>query len=97
MKTGGGPVLGHKRNAIYIACEEMDFIWAESDLMMFRHLWNKGESILDIAAYFKRDPDEVGLLIIDQARQDLIKPRRDGTNEIRRNRPKRSNRDGNLG
>lgn len=101
MAQRGEAVLG-RANAkttfkIYIACEEMNFFWTEADLMMFRHLWKKGESVEDIAEHFKRDPDEVGLLIIDQARQDLIKPRRDGANEIRRNRPKRSNRDSNLG
>lgn len=82
MAQRGEAVLG-RTNAkttfkIYIACEEMNYFWTEADLMMFRHLWKTGESLAQIAEYFRRDPDEVVILIIDQAKKGLIDPRREG-------------------
>lgn len=82
MGNRGEAILGGAKKkggrTLYIACEEMDFYWTVSELMHFRYMWNQGKSITDIASYFNRDPDEVGILIIDQARQNLIKPRKGG-------------------
>lgn len=75
MKTGGGPVLSISRDVIYIACEEMNFIWSEEEVNEFINLWNSGIDILSIAEHFNRDPDEVGLLVIDQARNGSIASR----------------------
>jgi len=82
MANPGEAILGKTNRkssqSLYIACEEMNFHWSAAEVMRFRHFWNTGESVTDIAEHFKRDPDEVGLLIIDQAKKDLIKPRKGG-------------------
>lgn len=60
---------------LHIACEEMNFFWSEAEVIQFKKLWDAGENILYIAEQFNRDPDEVGLLIIDQARVGNIASR----------------------
>lgn len=77
MAINREPVLdvpnSKRRQKIYIACEEVDMIWSEKDVEHFRNMWKEGKTILQIADFFKRDPDEIGLLIIDQSRKGLIK------------------------
>ncbi|GIO63550.1 hypothetical protein [Paenibacillus cineris] len=79
MAINREPVLdvpgAKKRQNIYLACEEMNFIWSEKEVGDFLKLWKEGRGIPQIAAYFDRDPDEVGLLVIDQARKGNIKTR----------------------
>lgn len=65
-----------ERQCIYVACEDMDFVWCSNDVAAFKAMWEDGKSIRDIAAAFQRDPDEVALLVIDQARAGTIKKRR---------------------
>jgi len=67
----------HRLNT-YIACEEMDFYWSESEVIKFEQLWNRGECIFEIAKHLKRDPDEVALLVIDRSRARAIEPRKGG-------------------
>lgn len=62
-----------RRINLYIACEQMNFFWSERQVSKFKQLWDSGESIQSIAKHFKRDPDEVGLLVIDQAKKGNIK------------------------
>ncbi|WP_017814427.1 hypothetical protein [Paenibacillus shenyangensis] len=72
------PLLETRRN-IYTALEDLNFFWDEDkDLPQFQNMWNKGCSLLEIAEYFDRDPDEVVLLVIDQAREKKIKQRQHG-------------------
>ncbi|OXL83156.1 hypothetical protein BCV73_08750 [Paenibacillus sp. SSG-1] len=61
------------RNKIYIALEEVDMIWDTDEVEDFRRLWRQGKTILEISRFFKRDPDEIALLIMDQAQKGLIK------------------------
>ena len=49
--------------------------WTRAELDTFRLLWEKGMPIWDIAKRMKRDPDEVAMLAIDQARSGGIKKR----------------------
>ena len=65
-----------KRQNIYLACEDMDFVWDERDVAKFQDMWREGLGLKEIAEAFKRDPDEVGMLVMDQARKGLIKPRK---------------------
>lgn len=67
--------IAKSRQNIYIACEDMDLIWDEKEVSQFVALWNCGKDILSIAEHFNRDPDEIGLLVIDQARKGFIEPR----------------------
>jgi len=70
--------LKKQRQKVYIACENLDFVWDEREVHEIEHMWSKGLSIHDIARSFGRDPDEVAILIVDRARQGKIKPRKGG-------------------
>ncbi|MDQ0876784.1 hypothetical protein QFZ77_005443 [Paenibacillus sp. V4I3] len=67
-----------ERLKIYIACEDVNMIWDERDVLAFDSMWNEGLSIEDIAKSFDRDADEIALLIMDRARRGLIKNRPNG-------------------
>lgn len=70
--------MTHERRKTYIACEEMDFTWCESEVREFDRMWDGGLGIEDIAKSFGRDTDEVAVLAIDRARQGKIGPRKYG-------------------
>ncbi|RKN86777.1 hypothetical protein [Paenibacillus ginsengarvi] len=57
---------------IYIACEDMEFVWRQTEINVFKQLWADGSNCLDIAKKLDRDPDEVALLIMDLGRKGLI-------------------------
>jgi hypothetical protein len=69
-----------KSQSIYMALEEedLDFFWDEKEVLEFDRLWESRMNILDIAAHFDRDPDEVMLLAIDRARKGFIAKRKGG-------------------
>lgn len=67
-----------KLKQCYIPLEDVDFAWELEDVRIAEHMWNVGVSIEDMAAHFKRDPDEVFLLIFDLARNEKIKSRPGG-------------------
>lgn len=60
---------------MYIACEDMDFIWYEQDVIEVERLWREGYDIRFIAATVRRKVDEVAILIMDRSRQGLLRPR----------------------
>jgi hypothetical protein len=70
--------LKHQRQNIYLACENLDFVWDERDVVAFDHMWNEGFSIWDIAKAFDRDPDEVVILAIDRVKRGNIQKRKGG-------------------
>ena len=70
--------LKHQRQNIYLACENLDFVWDERDVGAFDHMWNEGMSIWDIAKAFDRDPDEVVILAIDRVKKGNIQKRKGG-------------------
>jgi len=47
--------------------------WDTEEVEDFRKLWRQGKTILEISRFFQRDPDEIALLIMDQAQKGLIK------------------------
>jgi len=65
---------------IYIACENLDFVWDAKDVFEFDRLWKerkKGgktsfEIVQELAEYFDRDPDEVAILAICRGRRGRI-------------------------
>ncbi len=63
---------------LHIACEEMDFTWSLRQVRSFREMWNEGNSIHEMAAYFRRAEEEIALLILDQASRGMIEPRKGG-------------------
>jgi hypothetical protein len=65
-----------QRQNIYIALEDIDFIWDEADLEKIRELWEGGIHIRDMASYLKRKPVEVFCLLLDQSSKGMIKKRK---------------------
>lgn len=63
---------------IYIACEDMEFVWREQDVAEVERMWHEGYDIRFIAKAVRRNIDEVVLLIMDRARQGLLMPRPTG-------------------
>ena len=63
---------------IYIACEDMDFIWREQDMEKVERLWLEGYNICFIARAVRREVDEVAILIMDRSRQGFLSPRPTG-------------------
>lgn len=51
---------------VYIALEEMDFLWKEKDIERFKDLWMKRFSIEDIANWLGRHQIELAALILEQ-------------------------------
>lgn len=68
----------HQRSKIYLACEELDFTWAEKEVKQVTEMWKEGKSIRAISYVLKRDADEVLILIIDLLRAGNIKQRPGG-------------------
>lgn len=62
----------------YVCCEHYDFLWTKQDTERFRETWKEGLSIAEIAKQFKRRPQEVLFLAIDQYDNKRIKPRDGG-------------------
>ncbi|EGL82077.1 hypothetical protein CathTA2_2440 [Caldalkalibacillus thermarum TA2.A1] len=71
--------MTQRRRNIYIACEDLDFTWDESQVMAVRLLYENGGNEDEIASDpgIQRDPYEVKVLIIDLERKGIIK-RREG-------------------
>lgn len=70
--------MKEKKRAIYIALEELDFMWDQEDVKAFETMWELGWDCGRIAKELGRDPDEVALLVIDRARAGKIEPRKGG-------------------
>ncbi|MDF9629226.1 sugar ABC transporter substrate-binding protein [Bacillus cereus] len=51
---------------VYIALEEVNFIWNEDDIERFKALWMKQLSLEDISNKLRRHQIEIATLILDQ-------------------------------
>lgn len=67
-----------KRLNTYIALENLNFNWDLKQVEMFQEMWKSGSSIIELAEFFERSQEEIGLLIIDRSLKDKIKPRKGG-------------------
>ncbi|KHD85693.1 hypothetical protein NG54_07840 [Heyndrickxia ginsengihumi] len=67
-----------KRAKIYIALEEIDFIWDTREIREFIQMWRKGFSVKYIADYFERPEIDCVLLVMDLSIKGRIKPRLNG-------------------
>ena len=59
----------------YIALLDMDFSWKNVDVEKIITMWEEGLSITIIASKFRREEDELFLLLLDLARNKRIKER----------------------
>ena len=63
---------------LYIALSELDFSWYHAEVERVRKLWAYGLHIAEIAERLGRDVDEVAVLIMDLARKNKIRRRKNG-------------------
>jgi hypothetical protein len=78
MSAVGQLAKTKKRSHIYIALEDLNFIWDLRDVRELDEMWRRGFSLQYMAEYFERDPDEVALLLMDRLRRGRIRPRKGG-------------------
>ncbi|HFK1476689.1 TPA: helix-turn-helix domain-containing protein [Bacillus cereus] len=63
------------RRNLYIALEELDLVFDESEVIRLQEMWKKDKGILEIAKELGRHQLEIAALIMDQADKNLIKSR----------------------
>ncbi|ANU28438.1 hypothetical protein [Planococcus versutus] len=54
---------------------DLDLVFSEEELEVFRDQWKKNVSVTEIAETMKRKISEVALLVFDHAERGLIKKR----------------------
>lgn len=62
---------------IYIILDDLEFAWKVSHIEKVKRMWKEGNSFKEICEEFKRDPDEIFLLLFHLARSSIIQ-KRDG-------------------
>ncbi|HFJ9472571.1 TPA: helix-turn-helix domain-containing protein [Bacillus paranthracis] len=63
------------RRNLYIALEELDLVFDESEVIRLQEMWKEDKGILEIAKELGRHQLEIAALIMDQADKNLIKSR----------------------
>lgn len=63
------------RRNLYIALEDLDLLFDESEVTRLQEMWKEGKGILEIAKELGRHQLEIAALIMDQADKNLIKSR----------------------
>lgn len=63
------------RRNMYIALEELDLVFDESEVIRLQEMWKEGKNIIEIAVEMGRHQLEVAALIMDQADKNKIKSR----------------------
>lgn len=68
----------HEHRRSYIVLQDMEFGYTPEEIEEFDELWNAGISLWDIAKRFKRDPDEMVLVVLDRIRKGALGKRKGG-------------------
>lgn len=63
---------------VVVILPDADRHWGHIDISRFHAMWRKGKSVREIAESFDRDPDEVVLLVMHEAREGRIGQRASG-------------------
>ncbi|PHF89968.1 helix-turn-helix domain containing protein [Bacillus wiedmannii] len=63
------------RRNLYIALEELDLVFDESEVIRLQEMWKEDKGILEIAKELGRHKLEIAALIMDQADKNKIKSR----------------------
>lgn len=63
------------RRNMYIALEELDLVFDESEVIRFQEMWEEDKSFIEIAVELRRHQLEIAALIMDQADKNKIKSR----------------------
>lgn len=67
--------MKNSRRNMYIALEELDLVFDESEVIRLQEMWKGGKNIIEIAVEMGRHQLEVAALIMDQADKNKIKSR----------------------
>ncbi|HDR4483521.1 TPA: helix-turn-helix domain-containing protein [Bacillus cereus] len=63
------------RRNLYIALEDLDLLFDESEVVRLKEMWKEDKGILEIAKELGRHQLEIAALIMDQADKNIIKSR----------------------
>jgi hypothetical protein len=63
------------RRNIYVALEDLDLLFDESEVIRFQEMWEEDKSFIEIAVELGRHQLEIASLIMDQADKNKIKSR----------------------
>ena len=66
-----------------IILEDAKFMWSKKELKHFKALWEQGLDIYEIAEWMNEEPDDIALLVIDQAQKEIIQRRNRQQQNIR--------------
>ncbi|PFD62294.1 helix-turn-helix domain containing protein [Bacillus thuringiensis] len=75
MALQQGKYMKKSRRNLYIALEELDLVFDESEVIRLQQMWKEGKGILEIAKELGRHQLEIATLIMDQADKNKIKSR----------------------
>jgi hypothetical protein len=67
--------MKNSRRNMYIALEELDLVFDESEVIQLQEMWKEGKNIIEIAKELGRHQLEIAALIMDQADKNEIKSR----------------------
>ncbi|MCU5656445.1 helix-turn-helix domain-containing protein [Bacillus mycoides] len=67
--------MKNSRRNMYIALEELDLVFDESEVTRLKEMWNENKNTLEIAKELGRHQLEIAALIMDQADKNNIKSR----------------------
>lgn len=67
--------MKNSRRNLYVALEDLDLIFDESEVIRFQEMWKEGKSFIEIAKELGRHQLEIAALIMDQADKSKIKSR----------------------
>lgn len=77
-KKGESAQKSRPQKQLYIALENLDYTWDHAEVAKAIDLYNQGVHYADIAVYFRRDGDEVIVLLMDLLRKGKISRREGG-------------------
>ncbi|WP_413927682.1 helix-turn-helix domain containing protein [Bacillus anthracis] len=75
MALQQGKYMKKSRRNLYIALEELDLVFDESEVIGLQEMWKENKGILEIAKELGRHQLEIAALIMDQADKNKIKSR----------------------
>lgn len=67
--------MKNSRRNMYIALEELDLVFDESEVIRLQEMWKEGKNIIEIAVELGRHQLEIAALIMDQADKNEITSR----------------------
>nr|WP_242214877.1 helix-turn-helix domain containing protein [Bacillus cereus group sp. BfR-BA-01383] len=63
------------RRNMYVALEDLDLLFDESEVIRFQKMWEEDKSFIEIVVELGRHQLEIAALIMDQADKNKIKSR----------------------